>query len=611
VLRTIAWISVFFLVLATGCAILWRTDPARTTAKAMEPGPARPAASESEPSADAAAETIGSIKGRVIRFGDVEGFVGGARATLEVWRGKPKSWWKAQPEKPIAVVRTDAEGYYTIPRLESVNPNEITVIVRASGWATESRTLFALVHDEDEFTISLYRAYTYTGRVTDEHDRPVAGASVFAVPQLLEDFPCLGLGWTEPPDRSDEIEFLYRRGMKIPRPYRQVVTGGDGRYSFSDQPVCMIYALDRHGLLGVAHEFGESENEGQRITWPVRILRRGSLTVSIRDAAGKPMTGDAPQCSLRRDDDKDWRGRFEHWRGNGELVFSNLPVGHYSLLVWPGGCRPEERSVSIPAGTEARLAVTCREGLRLTGRVEDENGRPLRDASVNITPLCPWLTRYGDFIFDMRTGDDGRFRAKNLPVGRVRLRVLANRMTNSVTTVFAGSTGNVVRMSSRPLIRGRLIAPAGESMPKQVSVRMGSRGSCYCADVAGDGSFSCPVSVCTRWVVIRADRWPPFTPRQITFLPTVIKDLGSLKKPPGRTLRGRVLGPDGKPVAKASVLIVFPNWSVQEIDWSDSEGRFTLHGLPHWEGVMTVAGSRFQKRIGSHDTAEQVIRLPK
>ena len=55
-------------------------------------------------------EPIGPIRGRVIRF-PPEGFLGGAEATLELWRGRPQAWWRTQPKKPFLTVRTDAEGF--------------------------------------------------------------------------------------------------------------------------------------------------------------------------------------------------------------------------------------------------------------------------------------------------------------------------------------------------------------------------------------------------------------------------------------------------------------------------------------------------------------------
>lgn len=269
---------------------------------------------------------------------------------------------------------------------------------------------------------------------------------------------------------------------------RWVETGEDGSFRLADLPKRRGTVVADGGEDGFAEAGGATPGSAEPLVLslaPPAILEGRTLDASTL----KPVP----------------RVRLEVASGSGRFTARTGPDGRYRLRgLRPGGAtvRAEEprhvpwtrRSVPIEKGATRTLDVLLTRGATLSGRVVDEDGRPVAGAGVSLlssseSPLDA-AVRFRGEASRLRTRPDGSFTATRLPPGEnQRLSVQHpefERGTVGGISLVAGGTrsGVVVTIRRGVVLKGRVSDPDGNpiagaevSAGRSFSVRSSSGGS--------------------------------------------------------------------------------------------------------------------------------------
>lgn len=179
--------------------------------------------------------------------------------------------------------------------------------------------------------------------------------------------------------------------LRLERPGRLVVTVVDPR---GDGVSGAAVALRSDALYSV----GEAQARAETFARTVRAA--GTLGVTPGPVPAVPRGEDDPTTAWRRSS------------AGGAVAFQGLVPGTYTVTAsHPDHAGSAERTVTLRAGGQAEVTVMLREGQPLTGRVRDENARPIEGAQVRV-----------DDVLVARTDDRGVFDA-GPHAGKVRVEV--------------------------------------------------------------------------------------------------------------------------------------------------------------------------------------------
>src|SRR5262249_55423947 len=136
-----------------------------------------------------------------------------------------------------------------------------------------------------------------------------------------------------------------------------------------------------------------------------------SIHLKVVDAAGQPLTGVRTQGRT---------GRSSYEREEtttAETEATNLMPGEERIVLLRHEARKLGKVVRVRAGDDANgpVVVTLEPLAALAGRVADADGNPVAGATVR-----PDVLPSGDFglsLPQVATGEDGRFRVPDIPVG--------------------------------------------------------------------------------------------------------------------------------------------------------------------------------------------------
>lgn len=358
----------------------------------------------------------------------------------------------------------------------------------------------------------------------------------------------------------------------------------------------------------------------------------GHLVVHAVDSTGQPVAGATVQVAVKPEemdapDEKVWAAETST---AGKARLSGLPTGERLwLLVAREGLVPEARSVVLRSSERRRLQVVLGPGGVSSGRAVDEEGRPVAGAEILLESEA--FGRYPEYLPAFvrarampraRTDGSGRFQFHDLPQGDLELRI-------QHPSYLAFSDGSPIqrrpdlgelRLRRGTTLNGRVIDPEGLPVPG-IAVWIRPSGSLYfvgeppATTTGPDGSFSIPnlppqthqLHACGR------DTFEASTgvelldePIELTLRPAATEHRGSGDSPceqaaerpgtpkdeeeqeesepaPGLVpLRGRVLGPGGRPIEGALV------HGAHDETWSDSSGRFELRAVAGEPGKIDV-----------------------
>lgn len=325
---------------------------------------------------------------------------------------------------------------------------------------------------------------------------------------------------------------------------------------------------------------------------PLRSADSEAIAGAVLDAAGRPVAG--AEVWLLSDEIP-----VEEWE-------RQLAAGPTAVTGADGRFRLP-RPASIPYGT---ALYVCRSGLDtgfepvfpdspgqflfrlgpaavLAGRVLDAHGRPVPEAVVTLSvpgehPGCPtgrWYPCIVNGIHHTRT--DGRFVFDFLPPGWYEVAASADghlRTVSPATRVAAGGRADIeLRLGTGAAVSGLVRTATGGPA---ADVKVCADGFWQCGVTAADGSYRLTGLRPQPAVEVRAldlDRGEARQEVEIA-APETRVDLVLDGRPGRHLIQGRLLGPDGTPLAGRELTFWDGDWSAGTVTGAD--GSFELRLEP-------------------------------
>ncbi len=287
--------------------------------------------------------------------------------------------------------------------------------------------------DPAHIEIRLEPAARVMGRVTDENDRPIAGAVIIA-------------------DR-----------------YFRAVTDAQGGYVLKGMPAKKNYlSIDAPGYALKDRDFMLVQCEkGQETIHNISMLRAGVIVLALKpetDVLAMPGS-----IGIRLQQTTGRSRRSESFRApfDGQTaIFSNMPPGSYVMWVEDDAVGSGVTNVMITSDAETHAGLVARKTAMLSGAVADANGKPVDQAQLMLFALREKHTsdeRDNDFKF-ARSDTNGAFKIKGLLPGRFEIRVSHDAYvhTNLIVTIGEDNLALNVVLDRGLCISGNIAESDGE-----------------------------------------------------------------------------------------------------------------------------------------------------
>ncbi|MCA8951445.1 MAG: sigma-70 family RNA polymerase sigma factor [Planctomycetes bacterium] len=321
------------------------------------------------------------------------------------------------------------------------------------------------------------------------------------------------------------------------------------------------------------------------------------------------------------------RGRVHDTDGrpiaDAELSINRFPAtvtrsgddGHYELRVPPAGyplivaakgyCSRIEPSYMPDDATTHTFDVELRPGVTVAGRVVDEQAMPVAGAVIRTSGAFASAVTGADGTFELDAGVPGTGHE-----------VTARKPGFQPARVIAEAGDRAVELVLRPGLRlvVRAVDSAGEGIAgARVSIvpdrmaawqRMGTTQT--------DGRFRLEDLAAKEFELVLEKKG--YIRVKVAVDPGAAVDELALEMRPGHTTRGRVVDPDGHPLAGASIYCQRPTGSVLDRsvggrDTTGVDGRFEIDGLPPEPFVLYAHHPDYTRAevefaAGDHDGVE-------
>jgi hypothetical protein len=426
-------------------------------------------------------------------------------------------------------IQGDGRGAWTSPPL---GPGTYRVRARRAGFVAR-RTATVVVPaaiagspsarpEIPPVQLVLVRAGTLVGRVVDERDAPLAGASVY---DRLAEAEALGVIWAPLPPAAEAAALASTGAQLSPGPgvgARRAVTDTDGRFAIAGVPPGRLRVEVLHPGTVPFRSSMLTLAPGARVDLgSVRLSASTRVSGQVVDGDGAPLGGVRVTAS---GGGASGAGLYAVTAANGSF---SLPLGPgtHRLVASAAGRAGDAAIVSVGAGVPAPARVTLRLARgehTVEGSAHDVHGRPLGGARISV--------RTGDAPADgvalaQAVADaGGHFRVAGLPAAPLVLEVRHPRYAVHQTALTPGArSGSLAirvpvpggidgevheRFTGAPVARFELSAsgPAGASARVEPAPARRKRS----AAPAG-WRFELPRLVPGPWTLrIRAEGYKPF-----------------------------------------------------------------------------------------------------
>lgn len=479
--------------------------------------------------------------------------------------------WRADADRLFEVPRATT-GERGCARFDGLPPGRVHLELRR-GEANDFRQprIEIVAGQEVEADVVLPVGMDAIGRVVDAAGRPVAGAEVLAS------------GWAS--------------GEAVP-----VLTAGpDGRF--------VLRAVGTHSKIGARAEgyapsplHAFTGSEGGTVEFTIVLDRPGfALRGTVLDPQQRPVASAVVQAGR-----EEGRGTITlpdgsrairplparaHTGADGTFAFASVPAGSVPLAVRAAGLAPWTQDVEVLPGTANVVTVRLQPGVTLVGGVRDADGAPVAGASITVGEWRDLGRRRG------RSGADGSFRLEGLAAGEWRVEVRSEEGTRHTETMRA-APGETVRcdvvLRRGVDLRGRVLDAEGKPVARAM-VEARHQGWWRHENTDAEGRFvlrDCEPDAAIRIGVRRKSVFDELTVRDV--VPGAEELVLRLPEEAWIRIRGRIVGPDGEPVANVHVSPFKKDGSGSPAESNDAAtGAFDLGPYPPGEYALRLLADGF------------------
>ncbi|HEX4965027.1 MAG TPA: carboxypeptidase-like regulatory domain-containing protein [Thermoanaerobaculia bacterium] len=324
--------------------------------------------------------------------------------------------------------------------------------------------------------------------------------------------------------------------------------------------------------------------------------------------------------------------RFEAVTGaQGRFTVSHVPVGSYDLTVQARGFAPlTVPGLAIPEGKSATDlgTVVLSAGSALEGRVADPDGHPIEGAEVRAAPgssrdLFRMSREPGPP--DAFTAADGSFRLEDRAPGEALDLAVSHPSYGPASlpgVVVPTAEPLLVVLQPRSRVSGRAVGKDGKAiagtqvtLSEIVTSNVGGRsfqrpGNWKQAATDEDGAFAY-ADVAPGGLTIEASA-PNHQQAELKGLEVKPgQELAGLELvlPPAAMVEGRVVAPDGQPVAGAEVTVVSSASSMgmgfsDLFAQTDGDGRYSLDGVPAGSRTLEARADHYRRAVRDLEVKE-------
>lgn len=493
----------------------------------------------------------------------------------------------AAAQDTFAVAMTGSDGSF---RIADLNPGQVMLIInKPEAFISEMRPVAAPARN---FVIELPPGGRIPGRVVDKMTHQ-------PVTSFLAGVTAPRGGMTMPPMQkqftTDDGTFMLE---SVKPGSTQVVVNAPG-YIMARSPT--IEVEDGKTLPDVEVGLETGAKLTGRVTGPEGTALAGVSVRSVVKSAGSPPTNmveDSPTTDA-----------------NGEYTIESLEPGEKTFSFSRSGYQPQQKTVTIVSGKDARLDVQIANGIRATGLVVTDGGVPIPDASVRAVSA--------DGNRENRTDAGGGFTIEGLAPGNYTFMATKTGFApGTLRDIDIASSGPVrIILKSGGVITGHVSGLTAQEL-EQTTIYAGvaGPGGPVTAPVDGAGNFriegvpSGTVRIGARTGVLFGGSTRSAATKVVDFDGGTAQVEIDFKS--NTVIHGRITR-NGAPVANAQVIFV-PRDGKSQTSASasaDAEGRYELGGLD--DGAYTVRtmdmallGAPFttQYEVHGSDTFDITIR---
>ncbi|MCX6913655.1 MAG: carboxypeptidase regulatory-like domain-containing protein, partial [Verrucomicrobia bacterium] len=504
-----------------------------------------------------------------------------ARVRLQAEQAGGKS-----PDRFEQTQVTDASGFARVGYPPAQDLQRVEIAVSHEDYAGRKMGWEMQAGDEipASYTFKLGNGITIGGRVVDESDAPITGATL--------QFSRFWSGG----------ENIVRRGNQSDFPSRSIISDAQGRWQVKAVPTDL---LDHTGIrishpdyVGTNYFGQQSESRDQELragTFKV-VLRRGSWVAGrVIDESGNPITGATMTAGKfnypgTQETQTDARGTFG---------FRNLRLGEVQFSALAKGRKPEIRTVQVKPDMP-EILFRLGPGQKIMGIVKAETGDPVAGVRISLESKTGGVS--DTYQLDLHSGTDGRFEWDGAPEEAQNFCFLKTGYEAKRRQTLKPNEENVITLRHTRKIEGRVLdAATGQPLTKfRVGIGPYSGGDSFYASYPGmkdyaaaNGQFTLEASE-ENYAAVKAEA--DDYAAQVERLPEaqngVVQVVVRLKA--SKALHGILVTPDGTPVAGGTVAI--------------SNGQ--PGGMPTLKSARLADNSRQGKVVTTDAAGEFVLPSP-
>lgn len=491
---------------------------------------------------------------------------------------------------PGAFLLADADGRY---RFVASDPQGFPLQVHAALRLPRSvRITLTHLRAGRAPSLALSRATSIRGLVVNTQGTPLAGTTVFALPDLggESDF-------SRAPLTTDALDY--------------VATDDSGRFEL--RPLCTGSSYEiravRPGYLPRSIKASALALSGDAPLLKIILAPARAARGRVQDASARPVVGAEVRLTPARSPGarRPIKEREEPAEENnpyvartdsqGRFLVAQIPAERVDLTVRQRGyATGHVRGIRIPSGTEPADLVTVilKPGARLQGRVIDRSGKPVRGAEVHLVDNVDHVEQENAKLKgeapDAVSGADGSFALEDLPQA-IPLHLLVRASGHLPTGVRGAHTSAQkplnIRLEPAAMLRGRVVdeqwAPVAgarviltwqPSTPENPERQVGAPIE-RSAIANRDGRFEIRDTPAGSVVLaVSAQGYLSIEGFQVVApWPDQAQEL-TLTLNKGAVLTGRISTTAGHPVSGARIS------AESAAEMSDDEGTYTVEGVP-------------------------------